>query len=68
MARATRLDALAAFVAFLGTMPQIDKVGQALVAIGVIGRFAIDFVVVRRGPPEHGKDTLTRVYMSKALG
>ena len=31
MARATRLDALAAFVAFLGTMPQIDKVGQALV-------------------------------------
>ena len=26
------------------------------------------FAIVRRGPPEHGKDTLTRVYMSKALG
>jgi GNAT superfamily N-acetyltransferase len=26
------------------------------------------FAIVRRGPPEHGKDTLTRVYMSKPLG
>ena len=26
------------------------------------------FAIVRRGPPEHGKDMLTRVYMSKALG
>ena len=26
------------------------------------------FEIVRRGPPDHGKDTLTRVYMAKALG
>jgi len=25
------------------------------------------FSIVRRGPPEHGKDTLTRVYMEKKL-
>lgn len=25
------------------------------------------FAIVRRGPPEHGKDTLTRVYMEKRL-
>lgn len=25
------------------------------------------FMIVRRGPPEHGKDTLTRVYMEKSL-
>jgi GNAT superfamily N-acetyltransferase len=25
------------------------------------------FAIVRRGPPEHGKDTLTRVYMQKPL-
>jgi GNAT superfamily N-acetyltransferase len=25
------------------------------------------FAIVRRGPPDHGKDTLTRVYMVKSL-
>jgi hypothetical protein len=25
------------------------------------------FAIVRRGPPEHGRDTLTRAYMEKKL-